>query len=59
MKTNQDIRQEIKNADLFYWQVAERFGCTDGNFSRKLRHELSVEDKQKIRDIIKDIKGGN
>jgi len=56
---NHDIRQEIESSGVRYWQVAERFGCTDGNLSRKLRRELSDEDKEKIRDIIEEIKGGN
>lgn len=52
---NQDIRQEITNAGLRFWQVAERFGCSDGNFSRKLRREFTDEQKTKIRAIIADL----
>ena len=49
---NNEIREEIKAANLRFWQVAEKFGLNDGNFSRRLRHELSDADKTKIREII-------
>lgn len=38
------------------WQVAERYGISDGNFSRKLRYELSPNDKTKIIEIINQLK---
>lgn len=53
---NQDIREEIIKAGLRLWQVAERYGCNDGNFSRKLRHELPKEEKERIRQIIRELK---
>ena len=52
---NNEIREEIKAANLRFWQVAEKFGLNDGNFSRRLRHELSDADKTKIREIIADL----
>lgn len=52
---NHEIREEIKAANLRFWQVAEKFGLNDGNFSRKLRHELSDTDKTKIRAIIAEL----
>jgi len=52
---NNEIREEIKAANLRFWQVAEKFGLNDGNFSRKLRHELSDADKMKIRAIIAEL----
>ena len=50
--TNQDIRQEAKTAGVKLWQIADKLGLNDGNFSRKLRHELTGEEKAKIRGII-------
>jgi len=55
-KSNQDIREEIEGAGLKMWQVAERYGVNDGNFSRKLRFELPPEEKAKIRAIIAEIR---
>lgn len=52
---NQDIRAEIKTAGLYLWQIADALGINDGNFSRKLRHELSDEEKAKIRAIIAEL----
>lgn len=55
---NKDIRQAITSANVYYWQVADKLGIQDGTFSRKLRHELSEEEKQKIRQAIEELKGG-
>ena len=52
---NTDIRNEIMNNGLRNWQIAEKLGIHEGNFSRKLRHELPEEDKEKIRAIIKEL----
>jgi len=54
---NLDIRTESANAGVKLWQIAERLGMTDGNFSRKLRKELNSEEKSKIRAIIAELKG--
>ena len=56
---NQDIRNEITKAGLKLWQIAEKLGINDGNFSRMLRKELSAEKKEKIRGIIKKLKEGD
>lgn len=53
---NQDIRNEIYGSGLKLWIVAEKMGLRDDTFSRKLRKELSTEEKEKIRLIIKEIK---
>lgn len=56
---NKDIREEAKKNGVKLWQIAEALGMYDGNFSRKLRHELAAEEKDKIRAIIKKLaKGG-
>lgn len=54
---NIDIRTEASNSGVKLWQIAERLGVNDGNFSRKLRKELSSEEKAKIRMIISELKG--
>ena len=58
---NNDIKNLIKDKGIYMWEVASKIGCNDGNFSRKLRKELSIEDKKKIIDAINEIvneKGG-
>ena len=57
-KVNLDIEVAIVRAGLKKYQIAERLGINDGNFSRKLRKELPHEEKEKIFKIIKEL-GGN
>lgn len=52
---NLDIKEAIRKAGLKFWQVADRLGLNDGNFSRKLRKELPEEEKAKIRAIITEL----
>lgn len=52
---NQDIRTAAKEAGVFLWEIAARYGINDGNFSRKLRKELPAEEKQKILGIIESL----
>lgn len=52
---NNEIRQAAKAAGVKLWQVADAVGLNDGNFSRKLRHELPDEEKQKILTIIQQL----
>lgn len=52
---NEDIRKKLKLNNIKYWQVANEYGITDGNFSRKLRKELSEAEKSKIFSIIEKI----
>ena len=52
---NNDIREEIKAAGLKMWEVAYRLGVSDGNFSRRLRVELSETEKNSVRLAIHEI----
>lgn len=52
---NAEIRVAAKNAGVCLWQIAERIGVNDGNFSRKLRRELPEHEKQEILRIIDDL----
>ena len=52
---NVKIREAAKQAGVYLWEIAERFGCNDGNFSRKLRRELPEDEQKKIMFIIADI----
>lgn len=54
-QANMDIRQYAKKKKVRLWEVARIYGCNDGNFSRKLRTELSPKEKSLIRGIIKGI----
>lgn len=52
---NVEIRTEAKKRNVYLWEIAEKLNINDGNFSRKLRKELSEEDKQKILQVIDKI----
>ena len=49
---NKDIKEYAVKNNVRLWQVAQALNINDGNFSRKLRVELSQEEKQRIKDII-------
>lgn len=55
-QANKEIREYIVGSGLKFWQVADKYGLTDGNFSKKLRKELSIEDKEKIFGIIEELR---
>ena len=46
--TGTEVKQLIQNAGLKCWQVAELWGCTDSNFSRRLRKPFDNEDISRI-----------
>lgn len=52
---NKEIREYAKSKNVLLWQIADRFGINDGNFSRKLRHEFEQEEKQKIKRMIDEL----
>ena len=50
---NLDIRNAIKEAKLKHWQVADLLKISEATLVRKLRKELSNEEKQKIFEVLK------
>ena len=52
---NKDIREAAAASKIKLWQIADRLGISDGNFSRKLRKELPPEDKERILKIIGEL----
>lgn len=55
MRANLDIRAAAKSAGVKLWEIADKLGITDSNFSRKLRHELPQVEKERIFSIIEEI----
>lgn len=53
---NLDIRKAIETSNFKYWQVANKLGMTDGNFSRMLRIELTKENKERVFNAINELK---
>lgn len=52
---NQKIRKYAQDRKVKLWQIAERLGLQDSNFSRKLRHELSEQETDAIMAIIDEL----
>lgn len=52
---NADIRNEMKAAGLYYWQIAAKLGIAESTFIRWLRFELSDELKADVRAAIKEL----
>ncbi len=52
---NSEIRNRAKEAKVKLWEIADRYGLNDGNFSRKLRRELPEEERDRILAIIDQI----
>lgn len=52
---NEEIRTYAKAKRVKLWQIAAELGLNDGNFSRKLRFELSAETKAQIFRIIDEL----
>lgn len=58
---NLDIRAAAKESGVRLWEIADELGILDVSFSRKLRKELSTEEKARIYAIIaqlSDAEGG-
>ena len=52
---NQDIRTAATSAGVKLWQIADKLGMNDGNFCRKLRKELTDDEKAEIMAIIRNL----
>lgn len=55
MQKNSLIRETAKQKNVKLWQIADALGMNDGNFSRKLRHELPPEETEKILALIDEL----
>lgn len=52
---NEAIRKAASDKGIKLWQIADKLGINDGNFSRKLRKELPQEEQERILHIIDDL----
>lgn len=55
---NSEIKIAAMSARVPLWRVAEELGIADSSLSRKLRRELSAEEKEKILGIIERLAQG-
>ena len=52
---NREIKLAAAGAGVKIWQIADELGILDSNLSRKLRHELPAEEKEKLFEIIRKL----
>lgn len=55
-KANSDIRAEAKNSNVKLWEIAAMLGINDVTFTKKLRFELPDVEKERILEIIEQLK---
>lgn len=51
-----EVKQFVLDSGLKLWQVAERWGLNDGNFSRRLRKPFDAKEVERVKKIVADIK---
>lgn len=54
---NKNIREAAKAQGVMLWEIAERIGITDSNFSRRLRRELPEDEQNRLLLLIAEIAG--
>jgi hypothetical protein len=55
---NETVKLYAKSNGVYLWQIADRLGINDGNFSKRLRKELPARQKEEIFKIIEELKRG-
>ena len=53
---NLEIRQAMKERRMFNYELAELMGISEFTLSRKLRNELPQEEKERILNLIRNVK---
>lgn len=53
--SNKDIREYAQMHNVRLWQIATALHINDGNFSRRLRTELTEDKKAEIYRIIDEL----
>ena len=53
---NTEIKEAIKKAHLFQWQVAQQVGVSEATFIRWFRSPISEEKSKKIMQAIMELK---
>lgn len=56
MRNNCEIRKAAREAGVCLWQIASRLLISEATMTRKMRLELSTEEKAKILSIIEELR---
>ena len=54
---NSEIRTSMKEAHVSYWQIGDVLGLHENTVMRRLRHELSDEERRRFIAAIEEVKG--
>lgn len=54
-KMNNDLKNYAKISGVKLWEIADKLGMKDSNFSKILRYEISEELENKICKIIDEV----
>ena len=55
---NADVKSTAVGSGVKLWEIAAEMGIPDSSLSRKLRHELVPDEKERIFFIIEQIRRG-
>ena len=55
MKNNEELKSFIKSKNIKLWQVADKLGIYDTNFSKMLRYKLKDEELNKVYKAVKEL----
>ncbi len=50
------VKDLILNSGVRIWEVADKWGVCDGNFSRRLRKPFSDKEVERVQAAIEEIK---
>lgn len=53
---NEYVKSLAKESGVYLWEIAKQLQLADSSFSRKLRNELSDNDRARVISIIESIK---
>lgn len=55
---NQEIRAAVKRSGIRMWQLAEALGIADTTLCKRLRKELSDNERKSILEVISKLERG-
>lgn len=53
---NEGIRKELRAEGVYLWEIAHALNVSEATITRKMRFELSAQDKRAFEDAIRTIK---
>ena len=57
--TNEELKQKIKESNLYQWQVANAVGVSEMTLIRWLRSPITTEHAERVNVAIETLKAGD